>query len=384
MRGPTMETRAELTEQLSSPHTVHPITRLLSNGRYSILIDNSGVGTSTYESTIALDRARDDGITSNLGQHIYLREIGGEGFWSAAYEPSRTEPEFYESIFNPDKVEFRRRDRGITTLTEITVSPEDDVEVRRVTVTNLSQRRRELEVTSFAEIALANRRADGAHPAFSKMFIESEFLEEYEALILRRKPRTEHDSELYLMHLSVTPVVWAPVQFETSRDRFIGRGGSLRVPAALGMGSKLSGSVGTVLDPIVSIRQRMELEVGESHTLSFVTGVARSRDEVIDLVKKYREGARITRAFEMAWSHSHVAICHQQFSLSSIQDFQRLANAIVYNFEHLRAPNEVIKRCKLPQSALWRFGISGDEAIVLVVISDPEQLKFAQELLLAH
>lgn len=384
MRGPTMETRAELTEQLTSPHTVHPITRLLSNGRYSILIDNSGVGTSTYESNIALDRARDDGITSNLGQHIYLREIGGEGFWSAAYEPSRTEPEFYEAIFNPDKVEFRRRDRGITTLTEITVSPEEDVEVRRVTVTNLSQRRRELEVTSFAEIALANRRADGAHPAFSKMFIESEYLEDYEALILRRKPRTEHDSELYLMHLSVTPVVWAPVQFETSRDRFIGRGGSLRMPAALGMGSKLSGSVGTVLDPIVSIRQRMELEIGESHTLSFVTGVARSRDDVIDLVKKYREGARITRAFEMAWSHSHVAIRHQQFSLSSIQDFQRLANAIVCNFEHLRAPSEVIKRCKLPQSALWRFGISGDEAIVLVVISDPEQLKFAQELLLAH
>ncbi len=384
MRGPTMETRAELTEQLSSPHTVHPITRLLSNGRYSIIIDNSGVGTSTFESNIALDRARDDGVTSNLGQHIYLREIGGEGFWSAAYEPSRTEPEFYESIFNPDKVEFRRRDRGITTLTEITVSPEDDVEVRRVTVTNLSQRRRELEITSFAEIALANRRADGAHPAFSKMFIESEYIEEYEVIILRRKPRTEHDSELYLMHLAVTPVVWAPVQFETSRDEFIGRGGSLRSPAAMGMGSKLSGTVGTVLDPIVSIRQRMELEVGESHTLSFVTGVARSREEVLDLVRKYREGARITRAFEMAWSHSHVAIRHQQFSLSSIQDFQRLANAIVHNFAHLRAPSEVIKRCKMPQSALWRFGISGDEAIVLVVISDPEQLKFAQELLLAH
>ncbi len=128
----------------------------------------------------------------------------------------------------------------------------------------------------------------------------------------------------------------------------------------------------------------MELEVGESHTLSFVTGVARSRDEVLDLVRKYREGARITRAFEMAWSHSHVAIRHQQFSLSSIQDFQRLANAIVHNFAHLRAPSEVIKRCRMPQSALWRFGISGDEAIVLVIISDPEQLKFAQELLLAH
>ncbi len=304
--------------------------------------------------------------------------------WSTCYQPTRVEPESYEAVFSFDKVEYKCRHRGISTVTEVTVSPEDNVEVRRIALSNLSSRLRRLELTSYGEVALASVRADSAHPAFSKMFIQSEYLEEFDALLFVRLPRSEHDKEIYMMHLVSMPVVWAPTQFETSREHFLGRGGSVARPAALHTKGRLSGAVGCVLDPIYSLRNIVEIDTSETLIVSFVTGIADTREEILQLIRKYREGQHVTRAFEMAWSHSDVEIRHQQISRASVLNFQRLANALVYNIESLRAPAEILKRNRLPQNALWRLGISGDEPIVLLVITDPDQAELAEELLLAH
>jgi cellobiose phosphorylase len=378
------EGKTESMEVFKSAYTRYPYTRILSNRNYTLIVDNAGSGGSFFRSDISLTRFRDDGLNNNSGTFIYIRDLQGGPFWSAAYQPVKSEPEAYEAIFNLDKVEFKRRDQGISTLTEITVSPEDNVEVRRVTLTNLSGRMRELELTSFGEVALASVRADAAHPAFSKMFVSSEYLEDYDALIFVRKPRSEHDKEIYMMHLVTMSVVWAPTQYETARDRFLGRGGTLQAPAAMLSYRPLKGSTGTVLDPVFALRNKVEIDAGESQIVCYVTGIADTREEILQLVRKYREGQHISRAFEMAWSHSDVEIRHQQFSRSSVLDFQKLANALLYNIESLRAPAEVMKRSKLAQNALWRFGVSGDEPIVLLMLSDPDQMKLCEELLYAH
>ena len=290
----------------------------------------------------------------------------------------------YEAIFNPDKIEFRSRNEGISSLMEITVSPEENVEIRRISLTNISNRPRKLTVTSFGEVALTSAKGDASHPAFSKLFVASEYLPEYDAILFERRPRTEHDQRLFLVHLLSSSVVWAPTEFDTSRATFIGRGGNIREPRALTEPGKLAGSLGSTLDPVFSLRHHLELDMGQSGTVSFITAAASSRNEAMLFVRKYREGQHVSRAFEMAWSHSHVEIRHQQFSISGVLDFQHLANAIIYNIDNLRGPSDTIRRSTAAQSALWRIGISGDEPIVLAVVTDPEQNRFIQELLLGH
>jgi len=378
------EDRAESVEIFRSPHTRYPYTRVLSNRQLSVILDNSGSGGTFYRSETALTRFKEDGLDNTSGTFIYLRDVDTSEVWSVTYQPTKSEPEHYEAIFSFDKVDYKRREKGISAQLEVTVSPEDNVEVRRVTLANLSNRLRQLELTSFGEVALASVRADSAHPAFSKMFIQTEYLEEYDALVFVRLPRSEHDKEIYMMHLVCMSVVWAPTQWETSREKFLARGNSLQNPAAMGKGRVLSGTTGCVLDPIFALRSKVEIDVGSSQTVCYVTGIAETREEILQLIKKYREGQHITRAFEMAWSHSDVEIRHQQISRSSVLNFQKLANALTYNIASLRASTDVMRRSRLSQNALWRFGISGDEPIVLLVINDPEQSELAEELLLAH
>ena len=380
--GAGEDTKAEPFEHFSTAVTRYPRTRILSNGNLTTVVDNSGSGATTFESHIAVNRFRDDALTNCYGTYVYVRDLDSRVFWSAGYEPVCMEPETYEAIFSPDKVELRRRDREITTRTEVTVSPEDNVEIRRVTLTNLSHRLRRIELTSYGEVSLISGKADIAHPAFSKMFLSSEFLPDYEALLFTRKPRDENEGHLYMAHLVQAP--GSQVQYETSRLNFLGRGLSARAPIALQHMNPLSGAVGTVLDPVFSLRKKVDVGEGRSETVSFVTAVARSREAIIDLVKKYREGQYVSRAFEMAWSHSDVEMRHQQFSIARVLDFQKLANAIIFNHPRLRAADEILRKNRLSQSALWRFGLSGDEPIVLFTINDREQIKVCEELLLAH
>ena len=379
-----VEGRLERGERFKSARTRYPRMRLLANGHYSLCVDNGGANYSLLDGEIALTRMREDWLQDNCGSWIYIRDLRSRAYWSATYEPTRTEPEEYEVIFNPDKIEFRRRDQSIVAHTEITVSPEDNVEVRRITMTNLSNKMREMEVTSYGELALAPRGMDLSHPAFARMFVESEYLEEYDALIFSRRPRGERETPLFLAHLISMPVVWSPTQYETARSKFIGRGRNVSAPRAMQTAAPLTGTLGTVLDPVFALRTRLELESGESQTVHFVTIVSRDREELLQLIKRYHEGQAIARAFEMAWSHSDVELRTQQYSIARVHAFQRLANALICNIDELRAPSDILKKNRLSQAGLWRFGVSGDEPIVLLVLNDPDQIRLAEELLLAH
>ena len=372
------------SEKITSPHTQYPYLNVLSNRRYSVFVSNSGSGLSIFDSEYSLNRWFGDALQDCWGQFVYVRDLDTDRFWSTTYQPTRVEAEEYEVIYNPDKIETIRRDGSLRIRQELVVSPEDPVEVKRVNVTNLDKSFKRIELTSFAEIALANDRADKAHLAFSKLFLETEFLPDFDAILVQRKPRTHSEKEVWMFQLVSMPIVWAPLEYETDRSKFIGRDGSYANPKALMSRVRLSKSVGTVLDPCLSLRAIIEVESGFTQQLTFVTGAARNREEAISLIKKYHESYHIARAFEMAWSHADVEIRDQQFTLKRIRTYQRLASALMYNVEALRAPSDIIAKASLPQSALWRLGISGDEPIVLVVISDAEQAKLAEEALLAH
>jgi cyclic beta-1,2-glucan synthetase len=217
----------------TNPNTPIPEVHLLSNGRYHVMVTHAGGSTSRWRE-IAVTRWREDATTDAWGTFIYLRDRDNGRYWSTAHQPTLRRADHYEAIFVQARAEYRRRDHEIEAHTEISVSPEDDVEIRRVTLTNQSSRRRHIEVTSYAEVVLAPLNADLAHRAFSNLFVQSEILPERQAILCTRRPRTPGEQVPWMFHLLAAPgAVADEPSYETDRARFIGRGRTVANPQVL-------------------------------------------------------------------------------------------------------------------------------------------------------
>ena len=373
-----------MVRRFHSPHDRVPRTQLLSNGRYAVMFTGAGSGYSRWRD-VAITRWREDVTCDAWGSYVFLRDAHSGAVWSAGYQPSGVEPDSYEVSFSEDRAEIIRRDGTLTTTLEVAVSPEDDAEVRRVSLSNLGSRAREIELTSYAEIVLATPAADAAHPAFSKLFVQTEFVADVGALLATRRPRSAGEPQVWAAHLAVVEgeTVGAP-QFETDRARFLGRGRSIRTPLSVIDGRPLSNTAGTVLDPIFSLRCRLRLPPGATARVAFWTVVAPSRGEVLDLADKHHDSTAFERAVMLAWTQAQVQLHHLGVGPDEAHLFQRLANHVLYADPTLRPSSEVLKRNERGQSTLWAHGISGDLPIVLVRIDEVEDLELVRQLLRAH
>ena len=365
-----------------TPHTVTPRAHLLSNGSMSVMLTNSGGGYTRWRD-LAVTRWREDSTGDGWGTFCYIRDLESGGFWSSGFQPSGHDADSYEVTFAPDRAVIRRRDEGIETFTEVTVSPEDDAEIRRVSLTNHSREIRELELTSYSEVVLAPHAADLAHPAFSNLFIESTAVPDHDGIICVRRPRA-HEPRLYLGHvLAGRGRIGEGIEFETNREHFIGRGGTVRQPAALAQSQGLSGATGAVLDPIVSLRLRLRVPPGVTARVSFTTVVAENEDGIRALIEKYHEPQVCARAFALASTQSEIELRHLGVSREEEARYQRLAGRVMYADPRLRSPEAIARNTGTPPD-LWKFGISGDVPIVLVTVSDASEVGLAQELVRAQ
>ncbi len=386
---PAEETRvpapaaAVAVRRFRSPHTRYPHAQFLSNGAYTAVVTNAGGGASFCRGKV-VTRYREDSTRDPGSQFLYLRDVRSGSVWSAAYHPTDREPEEYLVTFHAERAVFRRRHEDIATQLDIAVSTEDDVEVRRLTVINRSDRPRELEITSYAEIVLAAAAADLAHPAFSKLFVETEYLPESAALLCARRPRARDDAGVWAVHvLSVDGRMQGPVEWETDRGRFLGRGRGPEDPVALD-GRALSGTTGAVLDPIVSLRQRIRLAPGGFVRLSFATGMAASRDGALAIAHKYHDPSAAARTFALAFTHAQSTLRHLGISSDEAQLFERLASRVLYTDASLRAGPEVLGRNVLGQPGLWALGISGDLPILLVRVASGDDSALVLQVLQAQ
>ncbi len=365
-----------------TPHTLTPRTHLLSNGAYAVMVSNAGGGYSRRHGT-AMTRWREDITCDDWGSFCYVRDLESGEVWSTAYQPTRREADDYEVTFAADRAVYRRVDDGIETRTEIVVSPEDDVELRRVSLTNQSSRARSLDLTSYAEVVIAPADADLAHPAFSNLFVETRAIVDRDALICARRPRSG-GGRSYLVHvLSGRRRVGPPTEFETDRARFIGRGRTLARPLALFGAEALSNTTGPVLDPIVSLRQSVRLPPGSTARLAFTTGYAESEAEAMRLIEKYHDRRAVARALALAGTHSLIELRHFGLTVDDSMRFQRLGGRLLYGDPRLRSA-EAVHTNRRAQPELWKHGISGDMPILLARISDEAELPLFRDLLKAH
>ncbi|SHG92205.1 GH36-type glycosyl hydrolase domain-containing protein [Tepidibacter thalassicus] len=359
-----------------------PRCHILSNGRYFVMITDDGRGYSKKDD-IQVTRWREDLITGNYGNYIFIKNLSSNKIWSSTYEPLRTELDEYQVKFYQDKAEFIRRDESIDTHTEIVVSPEDDAEIRKITLTNHSDEAVVLELTSYFEIVLTHQAADVVHPAFTNLFIRTEPILEYDSIIASRRPRVEGQDTIWMVHtISTEGELIGNLEYETNRANFIGRGRNIKNPIAITQA--LKNTYGPVLDPIMSLRRKLKIEPGSSIVVSFTTAIAKNRKEALELAKKYYDISSISRAFELAHTRSQVENTYLNFKNDEIETYQDMISHIVFLSPNRRKYQKILQQNVKGQSSLWAYGISGDIPIVLVSIKNVDEMDIVKEVLKAH
>jgi cyclic beta-1,2-glucan synthetase len=374
-----------VVREIGAADTPRPHIALLGRLPYTIMLSHCGGGYSRYRD-LDVTRWRADGTTDHTGQFCYVKDVHAGQVWSAAHQPVCAAAEWYHAFLATDRITFHRRDYGIETRTEIAVVPDDAAEVRRVTLINDGDTVRDLEVTSYGEVVLALPGADHQHPAFSNLFVETEWHEWCAALTATRRPRSAKEPRLWCVHVvdaGGRERVGAPT-FDTDRAQFIGRGRSPRDPYALEHDGALSGSMGAVLDPIFAIRARVRLEPGQSASVAFTTLVAESAERAFALADRYHDPSTAQRALDLAWTATQVELRELGVSPSDASVFQELAGHLFYAHPELRAPDAEVRANTGAQPLLWSHGISGDWPILLARITSAEGITTITQLFSAH
>jgi cyclic beta-1,2-glucan synthetase len=369
---------------LHRPDSRTPEVQLLSNGHYHVMITSAG-GSYSRWNDLAITRWREDSTRDNWGTFCYVRDLEDGSFWSTAFQPTLTPSKNYEVIFSEGRAEFRRRDNNFDMHTEIVVSPEDDIELRRTSITNRSRSRRTIDITSYAEVVLAAAAADAMHPAFSNLFVQTEIIDSSRAILCTRRPRSINEKMPWMFHLmAVHGADIGAVSYETDRMQFIGRGNTTAAPQAMQNPAPLAGNQGSVLDPIVAIRYQITLDAEQTATIDMVTGIGESREHCLGLIEKYQDLHLAERVIELSWTHSQVVLRQLNISEADAQLYGRLANSVIYVNPQLRAEASVLIRNQRGQSGLWSSAISGDLPIVLVQIKNQNNIALVRQLVQAH
>lgn len=362
-----------------------PRAHLLSNGHYGVVITSAGSGYSQWDD-LMLTRWRADTTLEDGGTWLYLQDLDQGSLVSPTFQPTALHSGEPQALFYPYKAEFRRQQGDLALKLEIAVAAEDDVEMRQFEVTNLSDRARRLSVTSYAEVVLTTLEADERHPAFGKLFVESEFLPELNSLIFHRRPRTAGEQPVFLMHLLLgNSAVKGTVVYETDRAGFLGRGGTPRSPGCLTAdGPRSPGATGATLDPLMSLGLRFELAPNSTARIDFLTLVGRDRGEVLATARRYQSRTMIGRAFGQARRLIERELREQALNTPDLELMDRMLSSLLYPSPRLRAAAGTLAANHKGQHGLWGFGISGDHPILLVILKSGEESLLVRDVLRAH
>jgi len=386
---PAEEEKVELSVDhagIDDLNATPPRTHILSNGRYSTVLTHSGTGYSFYND-IMLTRWRPDVVQDPYGKFFYVRDLETGIYWSVGHQPVKRKPDRYDSWYHAGKVQYARVDEWIESFMEVCVSPEDDIELRKITLTNYSDRQRKVELTSYAEVVLNDSESDRGHMAFSNLFVQTEYIKEHHAVLAKRRPRGKDDDPEWLIHTIASEDiedVGNAIQIETERGNFVGRNRSLSEPQIMDSDAELSGTVGNVKDPILSIRRIITLEPGEKKNITFGLGHEKTREAAIAMADRYDNPYATDRVFELASIYGSVELDHIGLSGEQAHYFQSLISHLLYNSEMFRTSEAVLKKNRRLQSDLWTHGISGDVPILVYHIEDTKFIKETSLLLKGH
>lgn len=373
-----------ITRSFNTAKTNEPEVALLSNGVYSLMVTNSGSGYSKKEDMF-ISRWKEDSTDSDNGIFFFIKDIKENKYFSATYQPVKNQGDEYSAIFTQNKIQFKRRDNELVTETNIAVSSEENGEVREISITNRSQNEKIIEVTSYSEVTLAPYNSDAVHPAFSNLFIKTEYVDDQNCLLAYRRPRAKNQNKPWLMQkLIVEGESIGAIQYETSRVNFIGRNKNLQNPEVIKEDMILKNTVGAVLDPILSIRKRIKVKPDETVKLQFISMVGSSREELLKIAEKYIDSTSIKRIFTLAETQSQVQLKFMGITNRQANLYDFMAGKILFMSHLYRSRSFEIKSIIKGQSSLWSYGVSGDTPIVLLKVAKVSDIGLVKQMLNAH
>jgi len=355
---------------------------VISNGSLRMIMTESGSGYLEW-GNIALTRWQKDASLDNWGLWYFIQDLDSNKIWSISRRPVDAEAQEYRVIYGPHMTEIRRVTEDIRVVLQTTITPNGNLCIQKIAITNQTNEKRNLRILSYGEVVLAPLATDQQHPAFNKMFIESSYHPELNMLHFQRRKRSADEDPLGMAHLLIDDLA-NDVEYETDREKFIGRGHAISKPIVLQNHIKLSGSIGITLDPIFSIGKRIELRPNGNVDLNYLTVAAENIEQSKKLVNSYKNPIKIKNAFSSAESHSEKMLRAMDLNSEQLSRFQKLLSHIVFPIPELRTNSAIIAKNTLSQSGLWSFGISGDYPILLVMIDHHEEIEALQESMLAH
>lgn len=357
---------------------------LLSNGTYSTMIAHDGSGYSKKDD-MTVYRWKGDSTSDSSGTFFYIKNLNSNDYWSATYEPCKESNEDYLVEFTLDKAKYERKDGSITTNYEVTLASEDNVEVRKLSLKNTGEKLRTLEITSYLEVTLQSFEGDAVHPSFSNLFISTEYNEETKSLIGNRRPRAKGAITNYIFHtIASNHDLDGDLTYETSRLNFIGRNRNLRYPEVMDNDAPLQNTVGTVLDPIMSIRSRITLKPGEEKSIYYLTGVGESKEEILELIRSYKDVPKIEKSADAYNYSNQLELKHIGIRSAQANIYQSLASYILYLHSGRKNREDYIRNIKMNQENLWSYGISGDLPIIFLIIESEDDIDLLRQVINMH
>ena len=346
-------------------------THLLSNGRYAVSLRANGAGVSRLGSQ-TITRSRDDALRDTYGSFFHLRWDRQPRAVSLTQHPAPDRSAHYQSTFHADRVWFSAAWSEVEASTTVWVSPEDDIEFRRVVLRNLGDRILDLELMSSFEVTLADARADESHPAFQNLFVTAEWQGLHQALVYERKARLSTEKGLLAAHfIAESEPQTDGVRIQVDRQRWLGRNRDASRPLASfdeppetaqnGDGVKLD----TGLDPVAAFSVRVHIPARSQVRITFCTAAADNRATLRAVIDKYRQPSNVERASMMSATLAGIRLREMGLNAETFAAIQVLTTPLALTLTRAHAresdPSAVCDR-----RLLWRFGISGDRPIVLV------------------
>lgn len=357
---------------------------LLSSSTYSLMITNRGEGFSKNKD-LFINRWRKDHLKNPYGQFIYINDLNNQKIWSTTYAPTYKEPDQYEVEFSNYKASFYRKDGNMETEMDVFLLPEELGEIRKVSLTNKGKEEALLEITSYFEVVGEKLKSDLAHPSFSNLFIRTEVLEKQEGILAHRRKRGDDTQDTWIVHgIKSFGGAADKFQYDTSREKFINRGNSLKEPKGV-LTKGLSNTIGTVVDPIMSCSKKVKIQPKEKMEIYYVTALADDRDDAIEILDKYKEISSINMVKELSKTKSEVEIGYLELKHSNPSLYESLLSHLFYFGENNKIRyTDVLKKNEKGQEALWAQGISGDNPMVLLTIESMAGIETLTELIDAH
>ena len=362
----------------------NPQLLLLSNGEYSSMITTSGSGYSKKNDTM-LYRWKGNSTSDDSGMFFYIKNLNSNDYWSSTFEPCKTLGDKYKAEFNLDKAIFSRKDGNIETKTEIVVSSEDNFEIRKLILNNLGDSSRSIEITSYMEIILTTFGADVVHPAFSNLFVQTEYDDKENILIGSRRGRVKDAKVPYIFHKIITNgKLDGSITYETSRINFIGRNRELKAPLAMDNDKALDNTVGTVLDPIMSLRARLRLQPHSRVEICYMTGICDSKEEILDICRENSDYNKLDKIFKNYSISVQLELKTLGIRSAQANLFQGVGSEIFFLSNSRKNREEYIKNISRHARDLWAYGISGDLPIIMLVVEKEEDINLVFTMIKFH